>query len=67
MLPRWVHRKQSEVCPLTLQLDINASDESGGILGQEKIALVEHRPQNLGRDAVALDEETFGGAKRQID
>jgi len=67
MLSCRVDCKQSEICPLTLRLDINAPDEPGGILGQKKIAFVEHRLQNLCCDAVALDEKTFGGTESYVD
>jgi hypothetical protein len=62
-----VYRQQSEICPLTLQLKVHAADESGGVFSQEKIALLEQGPQDLGRDAVTLDEETLRGAERQVD
>src|SRR5277367_2297687 len=67
MLPRRVHGEQAEICSLTAQFDEHTCCEPGGVLGEEKIALLQHRLQQLGGDAIALDEKTFCGAESHVD
>src|SRR6516164_6948068 len=62
-----IDREQRQVGTIAAEFNVSASDEGGILFGEKEPALLEQRSNRVNINTVALDEESFGVAKREVD